>query len=214
MKNILWFLCLAIVTYSYSAQAGITVSPFASISSTKKLSPTKKNSSSEDVQVNQRTLYGLKLGLSFFRILVFEASAGQSKLDSTFKTQDAVDDYDQIDYEKDLKIDTSDPELEVKSTEIQNRGSVSLAINPSFWIFIMRAKVGVVATQREVSLEQSGVKTKTVTPITYKPTAGAGAGVRINARMFALAEYNVHLYKIPETTPFEREVTVSYGVSF
>jgi len=50
-------------------------------------------------------------------------------------------------------------------------------------------------------------------PITYKPTASAGAGVRIGRTMYFMAEYGFFFYKFPETKPFEREVSVSYGVS-
>jgi len=209
------FIVVALMTLaSLPAQAKITVAPFASVSSTKQIKPDKANNKKENATLKQRTTYGLRAGISFWRILSVQAQVGTGKLTTTEKTQDAVDQYDDIDYEKDLEMDTSDPEAEVKTTDTQNMARLGIAFDPGFWIFILRAQAGAQATQRTVEMEQAdGEMSKTEEPIKYKPYAGAGAGVRLGPRMFFIAEYNIFMYKFPETAPFEREVTVSFGAS-
>ena len=98
-----------------------------------------------------------------------------------------------------------------------------MTFDPGFWIFIMRAKAGVTATQRIVDTEQALVdadtgestiaKRSVTTGPTYKPHSGFGFGVRLGRTMYFMAEYNMFHYKFPEIEPFEREVAVSYAVS-
>jgi hypothetical protein len=143
-----------------------------------------------------------------------QLSVGQNKLDETRKTSQVVDEFDEINFEKDLNMDVSDQDAEVKTSEIQRKARVSLVFDPSFWIFITRLKAGVQAQQRLMTLEQNGTKESYTGPITYDPVASLGFGVRLGRRMYAMAEYGAVFYKFPETEPFEREVTVSYGINF
>ncbi len=220
MKNFAWiFLGLSLIpTPTY---ARISIEPFASVSSTKQIKPDKagsKNASggsaTETETIKQRTTYGIRGSIGFFRIMKFQLGVGTNELATTSKTSQAVDEYGEIDYEKDLDMDTSDPDKEVKITETQNKATATLALDPSFWIFMLRAKAGVVATQRKFSKESEGTAAVSYTsPITYKPTCGAGAGIKLGPKMYFMAEYNLFLYKFPDKEPFEREVVVSYGLS-
>lgn len=197
-----------------NAEAKVTFSPFYSIGGTKSIKPDKANSGKENVTNRQRQTYGLNAGISFWKVFGAQLSVGQSKLTLTQKTQDAVDDFGEIDYEQDLNMNTSTADADVKTSETINKARLGIVLDPSFWIFILRAKAGVQATQRIMELEQAGMdKQKHEEPITYKPYAGAGAGIRLSRRMFFMAEYNFFFYKFPEYEPFEREVQVSFGVS-
>lgn len=218
-KIFLGFLCVFL--NSSLAQARISVEPYVSISSTKEIKPDKagKNSTAgsattETETTKQRTTYGLRGSVGFFRLLKFQLGVGQNQLTTTSKTSQVVDEYGEIDFNKDLDMDTSSPDKEVKVTEIQRKGTATLVVDPGFWIFILRGKAGVVATQREFSKEAQGeTPVKYTSPIKYKPVVGGGAGIKLSSRMFFMAEYSLFLYKFPEKEPFEREVTVSYGVS-
>lgn len=213
--NVLLAPCLlSLALLAGQATAGVTISPYASVSSTKKIKPNAKTKGTEDEKVEQRQTYGLQASLSIFSLFKIQASAGQNQLTTTTKTQNAADDYEEINYEKDLNMSTDTPDKEVVLTETQRIGRLGIAFDPGFWIFILRAKGGVQATQRIVKLEQQGKPATTTTPpIKYKPYAGAGAGVRLGPRMFFMAEYSIFMYKFPDYAPFEREVSVSYNVS-
>jgi hypothetical protein len=196
------------------AYGKVYVSPFVSISSNKKIEPSKAGGKGkEDATNNQRTTYGINAGVSFWRLFSLQLSVGRSQLDKTIKTQYAVDDFDEIDYAADLNMNTSDPEAEARLVETTDKARVSMIIDPGFWIFIARLKAGVQATKRTVEATQNEVTTTEEPPITYKPHGGYGFGVRLGPRMKAMAEYNFFFYKFPETTPFEREVSISYSVS-
>ena len=206
-------ICLTF-TVAPTAQAKISFSPYYSIRSTKGIKPGAKNKSTEDETIKQREEKGIKAGVSFFRLMKFELGVGQSVLTTTEKTSVAKDEYDQIDYETDLNMDTSNPESELKTTETQNRAKASLIIDPSFSIFILRAKAGVTATQRHFEAQQDGgTPTKFTSDPVYTPHLGAGAGVKLGRMAFFIAEYTFELYKFPKTEPFEREVSVSFGVN-
>lgn len=215
-SNSLWLsvFAAAFTFNSATALGGISIAPYASVSSTKKISTNPKNKSEEKEVIKQRNTYGIAGSLSMFSVFKLQASVGQNQLTTTQKTQYAADDYGEINYNKDLNMSTDQPDKEVKVTETQRIGRLGIAIDPGFWIFVLRAKGGVQATQRIVTLEEQGnpAVTKT-TPITYKPYAGAGAGIRFSPRMFFMAEYSIFMYQFPKTAPFEREVTVSYNVS-
>ncbi len=133
---------------------------------------------------------------------------------TTSKTQDVVDDFGEIDFEKDMNMSTDSPDNEVKLSEKMIQARVGLALDPSFSIFVLRAKVGAQATKREMTLTEQGKDpVKTEPPITYKPYAGAGAGIRFSPKMYFMAEYSFFFFKFPETEPFQREVSVSFNVS-
>jgi len=195
------------------ALARIYVSPFVSTSSTKKISPAKTGSGKETSSTAQRTTYGINAGVSFWKLFSLQLSVGRAQLDQTTKTQDAADDFSQIDLEEDLKMDTSDPDSEVRKVEITDKAGASVMIDPGFWIFIARAKVGVQALRRTVSLTQDDVTTNTTPPILYKPLAGGGFGIRLSPKMKAMAEYQFFFYNYPELKPFEREVSITYSIS-
>ena len=204
-----------------AAQARITIEPYASVSSTKQIKTDNagKNSSNttastETETVKQRTTYGVRGSLSFFRLLKLQLGVGTNQLTTTQKTSQAVDDYGEIDFQKDLNMDTSTPDKEVKVTETQKKGTATLVVDPSFSIFILRGKAGVVATQRDLKKEEVGAATvHVIEPIKYKPILGGGAGIKFSSDAYFIAEYSFFLYKFPEKSPFEREVTVTFGLS-
>lgn len=198
-----------------TAQAGVTVSPYVSIKSTKSVQPGKKDKSTENETIKQRQEYGVRVGVSFWRLFKFDLGVGQSKLTTTEKVSAAKDEYGEIDYERDMNMDTSDQDADFKLTETQNVAKASLILDPSFSIFIMRAKIGVTARQRilESQVADQAPVNQTFDP-TYKPHSGLGLGVRIGRSMYFMAEYSAYHYKFPEIEPFERELSVSYGMSF
>ena len=210
----------SLALYTESAFARITIEPYASVSSTKSIKTDKvgKNSTqaadTETAVTKQRTTYGLRASVAMFSVLKFQVGVGTNELATTTKVSQAVDDYEEIDYQKDLNMDVSDPNAQIKVTERQKKGTATFVLDPSFSIFILRGKAGVVATQRELQKEQTGsATTKYISPISYKPTLGGGAGIKFGPSMYFIAEYSFFLYKFPEKSPFEREVTVTYGVS-
>jgi hypothetical protein len=215
MKHRLLFLFTALAfTCSTTAHAGVTVSPYVSIKSTKSVKPQKKDKSKEPETVKQRQEAGIRGSLSFWRLFSLTAGVGQSTLTTTEKVQDAKDEYGEIDYEKDLNMSTENPEQELKITETQRNAKLTVAIDPGFWIFILRAKAGVTAQQRILETEQDGTEPTTLTfGPTYKPHSGFGFGVRFSRSMYAMAEYTFNHYKFPEIEPFEREATISFSVS-
>jgi hypothetical protein len=206
-----------VILSSSTAYGRIYFSPFVSVSSNKNIDASKvgqtSSSSSETAVTSQRTTYGLKAGLSFWRIFRFQTSIGRSQLEKTVKTQYAVDDFEQIDFEQDLNMSTSDPDADVTTKEVMDKLRVSVVVDPGFWIFLMRAKMGVQASRRSISLSQNGVTTETLPPITYNPIAGAGLGVKLGRTMKAMIEYDFNFYKYPELKPLEREVSISYTIA-
>lgn len=215
MKHKLLFLIAALAfTCSSAAQAGITVSPYVSIKSTKSVKPQKKDKTKETETVKQRQEAGIRGSVSFWRLFSLTAGVGQSKLTTTQKVMDAKDEYGEIDYEKDLNMSTENPEQELKITETQRNAKLTVAIDPGFWIFILRAKAGVTAQQRILETEQEGTEPTMLTfGPTYKPHSGFGLGVRFSRSMYAMAEYTFNHYKFPEIEPFEREATLSFSIS-
>ena len=201
---------------SHQAQAKMfTFAPYYGLSSTKKINTNKSDKSQEDTVNKTREEYGIKLGLKLGRLFKTEFSVGQSILTVTEKTRDAVDEFDEIDYEEDLNMDTSDPDVDVKTTDEILNARFGLIFDPSFYIFVLRTKLGVKAQKRKLTLEQPpSAPVVSEPPITYKPYAGAGLGVKISRKMFFIIEYVGHFYKFPETEPFQREVTVSYNIAF
>ncbi|RZA12750.1 MAG: hypothetical protein EOP10_30880 [Proteobacteria bacterium] len=99
-------------------------------------------------------------------------------------------------------------------TETQRIGKFSLMIDPSFSIFIMRAKIGVTARQRIIEKAEAGRPDQKIeAPITYKPHSGVGVGIKFGPKMYFMAEYEMYHYAAPKLEPFERELSVSYNVS-
>ena len=192
-----------------------SVEPFVQINSIKTKVRDKTDPTKETEVIRERQTAGLRVSLGLGRLFKLQTSGGQSTLTHTTKQQDAVDEYNEIDYKADLDMGTDSPDKEIKVTEIQRRGTASLVLDPSFKIFILRARAGVTAFQRELTKEAIGENTVTlITPWTYKPTATVGAGIKIGRKMHFIAEYGYFFYAFPKTQPFEQELTVSYGVSF
>ncbi|MHA0110894.1 hypothetical protein ACXYUI_27665, partial [Klebsiella pneumoniae] len=79
----------------------------------------------------------------------------------TQNVQSAKDQYDEINYKSDLNMSTTDPASTIKTTETQRNGQFKLVIDPSFSIFILRAQIGITATQRTIVAEQTGLPTTT-----------------------------------------------------
>lgn len=204
------------------AHAGFSLAPYASIKSTKTKRRNKEDPTKEDEVIKQRNETGLRGALSLGRLFKLQASVGQSKLTTTQKTDEVRDEYGEIDYEKDANMDTSNPLNEMKIVETQNNAKASLIFDPSFWIFFLRAKAGVTARQRIVdtdltAFDDAGVGTTTRTSVTVGPKYGAhsgvGLGIKFGAKVYAVAEYGFEHYNFPEVEPFERELTVSFGLS-
>lgn len=213
MKRLLGIVGLLAAMSTSSALAGVSISPYVSIRSTKSVKPQKSDKSKETEKVKQRQEAGIRGSLSFFRLLKIQASAGQSVLTTTEKTQAAKDEYGEIDYKKDLNMSTDNPENEIKITETQRNGKISIILDPGFWIFILRAKIGVTATQRILEVEQTDqAKTTQTFGPTYKPHSGFGFGIRFTPRIYAMAEYEMYHYAFPEVEPFERQATLSFSV--
>lgn len=203
------------LVYGSSALAGVSVTPYVSVRSTKSVRPDKKNKEQENETIKQHQEYGVRFGVSFWRLCKFDLGLGQSQLTTTQKTSQVTDEYGEIDFEKDLNMDTSNPNNEIKVTETQRRARLSFILDPSFSIFILRAKIGVTAQQRLVDTEATGQEKQSfVYGPTYKPHSGVGFGVRFTPRMYAMAEYSAYHYKFPDIEPFERDLTVSYSISF
>lgn len=208
----------AIILFFYSflfvrpLAAGITISPYVRIKSTKSIKPAK-DSDTETEKIKQKQEYGIRGAISFWSLFKTSLSVGQSKLTVTEKAQYAKDEYDEIDYKEDLDMSTDDPDKDIKTTDTQNLARFSLILDPSFSIIIMRAKIGVTARQRTLKLEEAGKDPISKTTTTYKPHSGVGCGVRISYNMYFMIEYSAYHYKFPDIEPFEREVSVSYGIS-
>lgn len=200
---------------STGAWAGVTISPYVSIKSTKSVTPGKKDKTTENETIKQKQEYGIQASLSFWRLFKTQLSVGQSKTTTTSKVSEVTDEYGKIDLSKDLNMDTDQPDNEVKLTETQRVGKFSLMLDPSFSIFILRFKVGVTALQRIIEKEEVGVDPSKITVgPTYNPHSGVGAGIRFGPRMYFMAEYNFFHYNYPKNIePFERELAVSYNVS-
>jgi hypothetical protein len=217
MKRTIWqyALATAIILGSSQAWAGVTISPYVSIKSTKSVTPGKKSSGTENETLKQRQEYGLQASVSFWKLFKTQLSVGQSVLTTTSKVSEAKDEYGKIDFAQDLNMDTDQPDNEVKIKETQRVGKFSLLVDPSFSIFILRFKLGITAMQRIIEKDEMGREPTSITVgPKYNPHSGFGAGIRFSPRMYFMAEYNFLHYNYPtEIEPFERELSVSYNVS-
>lgn len=204
---------LGVLVSTNLASAGILFEPYYKVSSTKSIK-VDRSKDQETETIKQREEKGLRAGLSFFSLFKLNLAVGQSFLVTTSTTDTIKDEYDEIDFNKELNTSTAEPGKEVKQKETQNNARVTLVFDPSFWIFIARLKAGITARQRIVELFQDDVLLSHVDPgITYKPNAGVGVGIKLTPNMYFMIEYGFYFYKFPETEPFEREATISYGFS-
>ena len=207
------FLAVFLIGAGGTSHARVDIAPYFSIKSTKSVTPGNNDKTIDDEKVSQRQEYGVKATVSMWKFLKFQASVGQSDLSKTEKVTDAKDEYDEIDFQQELAIDTSDPNADVTIKEQQRVGKLSLIVDPSFSIFIARFKLGITARQRIIDKSQAGQPdTQVVDGPTYKPHSGFGFGVRMSARMYWMAEYEFYHYKYaPDIEPFERELSVSFS---
>jgi hypothetical protein len=201
--------------HATQAAARISIEPYASIKSTKSVNPAKRGDTLENEEITQRQEYGIRASVGFWRLFKFQVSVGQSKLTETKRADQVKDEYDEIDFQQELNVSTDDPAKDVSITETQNNARASLVFDPSFSVFIARLKLGITARQRIIEKEEAGLPAEKITHgPTYKPHSGFGLGIRINSRMYFMAEYEVYHYKYPpDLEPFERQLTVSYSVA-
>ena len=197
------------------AQGRLSVVPYASVSSTKAIKPNQKKDSSEET-VNQKTTYGLKIDVRLFSLLQLSVQGGVNNTDKTKKVTALRDEYGEIELQKDLDLDTSNPKNEYRYQEEQRLASAKLFLTPRLGRFLwIKAGGGVRARQRLISTTDKVTDTKTslTDPIRYHAVATAGAGVRLFQGVSAHAEYNFTFIKFPKTEPHEQEVLVGFGVS-
>lgn len=204
-------LVFGLFVVGHMAEAQITFSPYYSVRSTKSINP-GETSDTEDETVKQKEEKGIRAGLRLGRLFKLTLGVGQSFSEATTKTNTVVDEFDEIDYSQDLNSTTVGKEKKLK--EWDNRARFSFHFDPSFAIFILKLKLGVTAKQRitELLIEDE-LHSRNEPDPTYNPHAGVGFGLRFTRQMFWLAEYSLDFYKFPETEPFERELTVSFGFS-
>ncbi len=210
------FMLVALVLFYGSSitalYAGVDISPYYSIKSTKSVTPGKKI---DNEKVAQREEFGIKATIKMWRLLKFQLSVGQNNLSTSERASEVVDEYDEIDLATELQIDTTNPNAELNIKETQNLAKLSFVFDPSFSIFIARLKIGITARQRIIEKSGTNVQSIKITDgPSYKPHSGIGFGVRLTRQMFWMAEYEFYHYKYaPDIEPFERELSVSFGVS-
>lgn len=230
MKNVLGtaFVLSALVIPSFAQGAamragGLTIAPFASVSSTKAIAPDKvkignngTSESSATETVTQRVTYGLKLDLRLGRLFVFSANGGVNRVDTTKKSVAIRDEYGDIDFAKDANLDVSNSDAPYRYKEEQRVGNVQLTIAPQIINRLLWLKIGagVRARQRLISISDEilGTSTSITDPIRYSPSAVAGFGTKLLGAISASIEYKFYFPKFPKTEPHEQEVLVSAGV--
>ncbi len=214
MTKRLWALGLGVLflVSTTHAKAGVTFEPYYSLRSNKSIKPGKDNTESESIRSYEDK--GLRASLSFLRLFRFSLGVGQGVGTTTTTQRTLKDNYNEIDFDQELDMSTQTEGTETKMVETQNRAKVNLVFDPGFWIFIARLQAGVTAQQRLVKLYEDGSLVKNLAPpITYKPNAGVGLGVRFSSQVFFMIEYAGYFYSFPKLQPFEREASVSFGVS-
>jgi hypothetical protein len=207
-----------VAAWSVELTAGVSFSPYVSIRSTKTINPqkTKKTeASTEKETIKQHREAGIKAGLKFWSLFQFQVGVGQSTLKTTEKISEVKDDYGKLDMQKELSIpEGGDAEAEVKLTETQRIARASLIIDPGFWIFICRAKVGATARQRTIAKEDESGTSTTEFKATYGLHSGAGLGVRFSPSFYAIAEYGFEHYAFPpDLEPFERQASIGFNIT-
>ena len=199
--------------FNHEAFARVGLEPYVSISEKKSIK-TNKESGLQEEELVQRQEFGMKGYISFWRLFKAQLSVGQSKVSTTQSENELVDEYGEIDFAADADLSGQTPGLDKTLIETQNKGKFSLVFDPGFSVFIARFYGGVTATERIEEIQEEGVTLDKVEPEpTYKPHMGFGAGIRFSAKMYAVAEYEFYLYSFPEMEPFERSVTLGYGIS-
>ena len=205
--------CVLGLFFTGTSRADIGIAPYLSISEKKSIK-TNRETGVEEQEIIQKQEYGLKGYVSFWKIFKLQLSVGTSEVTTTQSELELVDDYGEIDFASDADLSGQTAGIDTSLLETQNKGKLSFVLDPSFSIFLTRAYFGVTATQRIVEVKQEGVTLDKVEPEpTYKPHMGFGLGVKLSRKMYAMAEYEFYLYSFPEVSPFERSVSISYGIS-
>ena len=195
------------------AYSGIMFEPYYSYRSTKSLDP-NRNEGTETETIKNREEKGVRAGLSLFSLFKVSASVGESFTITTSTDKEIVDEYDEIDLQSDLNVDPESETKQLKKKETDTRASLTFSFDPSFSIFIFRVKAGVTARQRIIKVFENDIQVlHEEPPVTYKPNAGVGFGVKLSYNIYAIAEYSFFFYKFPETEPFERSLSLNLGFS-
>lgn len=209
-KALIVLFSVALVAESAFARFG--VEPYLSISE-KKTIKTNKDTGVQEETVVQRQEYGFKGNLSLSKLFKLQLSLGQSEVSTTQSETELVDEYGEIDFAADANLSGRTPGIDATLIETQRKGKFSVVLDPSFSIFLARAYFGVTATQRIVEVQEEGITLDKVEPEpTYNPHMGFGLGVRISPRNYVMAEYEFYLYSYPEMQPFERSVSIGWGI--
>ena len=199
------------------AWAGITFSPYVSIRSTKSIAPQKKSKTGESTEketVKQHKEAGVNASISFWSLLKLQGGVGQSKLTTTEKISAVKDEYGKIDVKKELSIpEDADPDSTLTIVNTQRVARASLIVDPGFWIFILRAKVGATAKQNIREADDNGTVTRSE-KLMYGLHSGVGAGIKFTPNFYAVAEYSFEHYNFPPSLePFERQLSVSFNIT-
>ena len=197
------------------AAGRLSIVPYASVSSSKSIKPTKSKDASEE-SVNQRTTYGLKIDVRLLSVVSLQVQGGVNQLDKTKKQSAVRDEFKEIDFEKDLNLDTGDASHQYRYQEEQRLGVAKLVLSPRLGKYLwVRAGAGVRARQRMISVTDKVKEEKTSIkdPIRYHAVGSAGIGIRLFGATSAQVEYNFYFMKFPKTQPHEQEVSVGFAVS-
>lgn len=203
------------------AASGITISPYASVSSTKAIKPEKAvkkdtSSTSQTETVTQKTTYGLKVDVRLSKLFYLGVGGGTNKTDVTRKSVAMRDEYGDIDFQKDANVDPNNQDATYKMSEQQNLARAEIMIQPIFFNFLWaKAGVGVRARQRLVTVTDSikNESTKIKDPIRYAAVGTVGLGARLLRAFSAHAEYKFYFLKFPKTQPHEQEALIGFGVT-
>lgn len=203
------------------AQAGIlTITPYASVSSTKSIKPNKvgksaNGSGTETESVTQKTTYGLNLDFRISQYFVFRVGGGTNQTDATRKMIAMRDEYGYINYEKDANVDPAKQDATYRKIEKQNMGRAELLFQPILTNYLwLKFGAGVRAMRRDVAVTdvEKNIKTSIKDPFRYHAVGTAGAGARLLRGLSANVEYKFYFIKFPKTQPHEQEVLIGFGI--
>lgn len=196
-----------------TAFARVTVGPYASVSSTKGIKPNKMKSGSEET-TTQRTTYGLRIGVRMSRFFNLGIDGGTNRVDTNKKASAMRDEYNDINFQKDLNVDPSNGGY-YRYQEEQRIAKVQLVISPiNTRILTVKAGAGVRARQRLIKVTDKVDPTKNAKvtdPIRYHATAMGAVEARLLRAFKANIQYNFYFIKFPKTQPHEQEVSVGFG---
>ena len=183
----------AIVSQGAAANVKVDISPYFSIKSTKSVTPGNNSKTIDDEKVLQRQEMGVKATVSVWKFMKFQLSVGENTSQKKEAVTEVTDEYDEIDFQTELAIDTSDPTAEATIKEKQRIGKISFVLDPSFSVFIARFKLGITARQRIIDRSQAGIAdAQVVDGPTYKPHTGLGFGVKLAPSIYWIAEYEFY----------------------